>query len=126
MASDYRFADGHNVALGSLALIVPQPASPGVQVVRRDEAVSGVVHEQGLWIPLNYNKLTVAKYQALNTLFGLASALENDITIYCPNFQYVSTRYNGKIIRPEQGVDIRRTSHLLSDVTYRVINLVAL
>lgn len=126
MASDYRFADGHGAALGSLAAIVPQPASPGVQVVQRNSGVSGVVHEQGLWIPLNYNKLTVAKYQALNTLFGLAAALENDITIYCPNFQYIYTRYNGKIIRPEQGVDIRRTSHLLSDVTFRVINLVAL
>lgn len=122
----YLMADGHGVALGSLAAIVPQPASPGVQIVQRNSAVSGVVHEQGLWIPLNWNKLSIAKYQALLTQLGLAAALENDITLYCPNFQYTLTRYNGKAIRPEQGVDIRRPGHFLDDITIRVINLVAL
>lgn len=122
----YLFADGHNVALGSLTAISPQPASPGVQAVVRNEGLSGVVHEQGLWIPLQWNTLSVAKYQALLTQFGLASALENDITLYCPNSQYVPTRYNGKAIRPEQGTDIRRPGHWLKDVTIRVINLVAI
>lgn len=119
-------ADGYNVALGSLGLITPQPQSHGVQAVQRSYGISGEVHEQGLFIILRYNSLPWLTYQVLLAQLGIATALTNQITIYCPNHQFAYTRYNGIVKRPENGVDLRRTSHFLQDIAIPVTNLAAI
>lgn len=125
MASQYKQADGHNIALGSLVLLNPQPQSHGVQAVTRSYGLSGEVHEQGLFIVLRYNSLPWLTYQLLLAQYGVATALTNAITLYVPNHQFAYTRYNGTVVRPENGVDLRRTSHFLQDVAFLVKSLVA-
>lgn len=126
MASDYRAATGHDIALASLVAVNPQPRTDAtVQPVLRSDALSGAVHEQGLFIALQWSAIfTAAEYQALLTQFGLGTALSANVTVYVPNFQYIYTRYNGVAVRPEQGVDVRRTDYYIRDVTIRIIKLV--
>lgn len=115
---------GHDVTLNNTHVIVPQPRSPGVQVVTRSVGVSMVRHETGLWIPLRWNVLNVTHYQALIEAFGLETALEADVSVSVPDFQYDFRFYNGTAIRPEQGQDIRRDGHFLKDITILIVNLV--
>lgn len=124
----YLMENGYNQAQIDLDVIVPQPRTDStVQAVQRSHSVSGVVHEQGLWIPLSWNSLgTVAIYQTLLAQLGLTSALQAEGTWYLPDHEYVWRRYNGLAIRPAQGEDIRRTDYFIRDVTIRVIRLVAL
>jgi hypothetical protein len=98
----YLMADGHDVALGSLAAIVPQPRSTaGVQSAQRDLAADGSVFETGLFIVLEWTSLgSVAEYQTLLGQLGLDSALRNAITLYAPDFERATHRYNGWAIRP--------------------------
>lgn len=124
----YKVATGHGVALGSLNTIVPQPrADIVVAPVQRNYAVSGAVHEQGLFIDLQWSVLDpVSEYTTLLTAFGLTSVLFANVTVLVPNHAYTDTRYNGIAIRPQQGVEIRRSEYFIRDVTIRVIQLVAL
>jgi hypothetical protein len=123
--STYRVADGHDVALLSLGTLALQPSSEGVKVVERNYAVSGNIHEHGLWIDLRWNMIgSVGRYQTLLTAFGLHNALTNEITIYCPDHQFAWNRYNGLAIRPEKGVDVRRSNYFIRDVIIIVKNLV--
>lgn len=126
MASDYRVLTGSDIALASLVAVNPQPRTDATtQPVLRSEGVSGAVHEHGLWIALQWSAIfTDAEYQALLTQFGLGTALTANVTVYVPNFQYIYTRYNGIAVRPQQGVDVRRTDYYIRDVTIRVKNLV--
>lgn len=128
MASDYRVATGHGVALGSLAVIVPQPRTDAtVQPVLRSDAVSGAVHEQGLFIDLLWSALfTATEYTTLLTAFGLTSVLYANVTVYIPNAAFSYARYNGVAIKPHMGTDIRRTEYYIRDVTIRIKSLVAL
>lgn len=93
---------GHDVALLSLATIVPQPRSPqGVQAAQRDFAADGSVFETGLFIRLLWSSLgSETQYQALLTQFSLDTFLRFSVTLYAPNFERVWTRYNGSAIRP--------------------------
>lgn len=128
MASDYRVATGHNIALGSLTAVDPQPRTDATtQAVMRSDAVSGAVHEQGLFIDLLWSAIfTATEYQALLDQFGVGAALNANVTVYVPNFEYTYARYNGVAVRPEQGVTVRRTDYYIRDVTIRIKNLVAL
>lgn len=128
MASDYRAATGHGVALGSLVAVNPQPRTDSTtQAVLRTHGLSGAVHESGLYIELLWSAIfTTAEYAALLDQFGVGAALNANVTVYVPDFEYVNTRYNGTAKRPEQGVDVRRTDYYIRGVTIRIINLVAL
>lgn len=125
---NYKVGIGHDLTLVDMVDIVPQPRTETTTApVQRNDTISGVVHEQGLWIPLQWSMLDPAsQYQALLEQFGLDTDLSCDVTVYVPNFEYVFTLYNGKAIRPEQGVDIRRTDQFIRDVTIRIIQLEAI
>lgn len=126
----YAAAVGHNIALGSLITIAPQPRTDvTTQPVQRNASASGGVHEQGLFIVLQWSMLDpTTEYAALLDQFGLgADAVpQANVTLYCPNFEYVFTRYNGIAVRPEQGTDIKRSNTFIVDVSIIVKNLVAL
>lgn len=123
----YLIALGHDVALVDLDPIVPQPRTDTTTApVVRNYGVSGAVHEQGLYIALLWSMLDPAtEYQTLLGQFGLDGDLSAEVTVYVPDHEYVYTRYNGIAIRPEQGVDIRRTEYFIRDVTIRIIRLEA-
>lgn len=124
----YLLETGHGVALVDMEAIIPQPRSDAVtQPVQRNETASGAVHEIGLYIILQWNVLTVARYQVLLDQFGLdGSNLTNQVTVYVPNFEYVWTRYNGIAVRPQQGRDLRRSQYFIHDLSLTIKNLTAL
>lgn len=128
MASDYRVLTGHGVALGSLVAVNPQPRTDATtQPVLRSDAISGAIHEQGLFIDLLWSAIfTASDYAALLDQFGVGAALNANVTVYVPNYEYVYTRYNGVAIRPEQGASVRRSDYYIRDVVIRIKNLVAL
>lgn len=102
----YRVADGHNIALGSLTTISPQPRSTGVQATRRTYVGAGV-YEEGLYVELQWDVLqTGVMYQDILTLFGVNTELTNQITLYARNEVFAWRRYNGLAIRPEVGRDV--------------------
>lgn len=124
----YLVATGHGVTLTDPThRFVPQPRTDAtVRPVVRTDSASGLIHELGLYIALQYSSLTVAKYQTLLSQLGLsATVTTNQVTIYVPNQIYTWTRYNAIVRLPEQGVDIRR-GYFLKDVTFIFNRLVAL
>lgn len=121
--STYRVADGHDIALGSLTVLSPQPASQGVKPTRRNPAADGAITEDGLYVELEWSVIeTAADYLALLTTFGLHNATSNDITIYARDSRWVYTRYNGKAIVPELGRDAD-WQYFARNVTILVKNL---
>lgn len=106
MASDYRAATGHNVALTFLTPINPQPTSPGVKASRRINFGDGTILEQGLYVEWNYNVVEdAAQLSAILTPLGLMAAASAEVTIYARNQLYQYRRYNGTAIRPEASWD---------------------
>jgi hypothetical protein len=99
--STYQIADGHDQA-GSLAAIIPQPKSPGVQQAKRVFAASAV-YDTGvtfcLWV---FTALTEAEYTSLLSQCGLSSAVTNEVTIKTTETddRTTWTDYNGLIIKP--------------------------
>ncbi len=121
--STYKVKTGHDEALIDLVAIAPQPASPGVKATRRTYSADGAIHDENLYIQLEWS--VVEDSTALATLltqFGLASATTANVTIYCPNQLHVYTRFNGLAVRPEIG----RSSFFLRDLQIVVKELVAL
>lgn len=119
----YMIAEGHGVALMSLADIDPQPASAGAKATRRTYSADGAVHDEGLYIALEWS--VVESATALDDLFdqfGLDSATTAAVTIYCPNQLHAFTRYNGTAVRPEVG----RNNYFLRDIVIIVKELTAL
>lgn len=106
--SDYRVATGWNVALGSLARVVPQGRSPGIQVTRRNHLAYPAIIDEGPYIELAWNILrndNGVMYRALLDQFGLKTAKAAQVTIYCRDDLFQYTRYNGVAIRPQQTWD---------------------
>lgn len=109
--SDYRAADGFNVALVSLTVLSPQPASPGLQYVRQEFSADGAPINEGPFVELVWSAVgTKAAYQTILTAFGLLSAYSNDVTVYIRDENFDYGRYNGKAVKPlpENGVQWRR------------------
>ena len=105
--SDYRVADGFDVALGSLTVLSPQPKSAGIQYTRLGYAADGTPILEGPFVNLVWDIVGgKTGYQAILTTFGLSSATTNDVTVYVrdANFDYV--RKNGKAIKPQIGEGI--------------------
>lgn len=99
--SDYRVADGFNVALGSLTVLSPQPSSAGIQYARQSFTADGTPIKEGAFVELVWNVLgTKTQYQSLLTAFGLLSADSNDVTVYVRNDRFDYVRMNGKAIAP--------------------------
>lgn len=125
--SIYKAAVGHGVALVSLIDLIPQPRTDATtQPVQRNDSASGAVHEQGLWIALQWSYLdSGVEYAALLDQFGLgADAVpQANVTIYVPNFEFVFTRYNGIAVRPHMGQDVRRSAQFIRDVSLIIKHL---
>jgi len=122
--SDYRVADGHDVVLGSLSVLDPQPASEGIKPTRRTYGADGTVYDEAKFVELEYSMVESATaYQAILTSFGVNAALTNDVTVYVRDETFASTRQNGTAIRPEIGRDVRWRNYFPRDVMILIRNL---
>ena len=127
MASDYRASGGHGVALVSLTVLNPQPASIGFRNTERSYGLSGAVYEQAPYIELNWSMVEDAtQYGNILSAFGLTSVLYANVTVYIPNANYAYARYNAVSVRPMIGQDGGRSNFFLRDFTILLKNLVAL
>lgn len=124
--STYRVAVGHDVVLGSLVDVTPQPSTEGIKTVRRTYAADGTVHEDGKYIELDFNVLgNVAMYQSVLTAFGVKDVLTEDVTVYIRNEVFDWVRMNGTAVRPEVGQDVQWRRYFPRNITILVKNLVA-
>lgn len=124
--SNYKVSTtGHNVALGSLVTLVPQPRSEGIKVARRTYAADGSVYGEGVYIELEWDVVEdPAMLDAIYAQFGLGVlASTNEVTILIPGITYLDTRFNGLATRPLIGVDLRRNQFFLRNLTILVKNL---
>lgn len=122
--TNYLVKTGHDVALVSLDIMMPQPRSTGVQAVRRTYGGDGSVYEEGAFIELEFDALeSPTEYTTLLTQFGLNAALKAAVTVYVPNAFLAFTRYNGTAVRPEVGKDMRRENYFIRSVTILVRDL---
>ena len=102
--SDYRVADGSDVALGSLTVLDPQPASIGIQYTRQGVSANGTVSNQGPYVIMVWSNLdSKTTYQSILSDFGLSSATSNDVTVYVRDENYDYARMNGTAIKPLPG-----------------------
>jgi hypothetical protein len=121
--SNYSVALGHDVALASLALMKPQPMSPGVQVTRRFFMGDGSVLDQGLYVEWVYNVVEdAAQLSSILTPMGLMTAQSAAVTINTRNQLYVYKRYNGIAIRPEANWE----NYFARNITIVIRNLAVL
>ncbi len=104
----YKIADGHDIALVSLADVDPQPKSEGIRCARRTHCADGTVLDEGRYVELEFSVLAdVTEYQSVLSQFGVQSATTNEVTIYCRDETFAWVRMNGTAVRPEPGRDAR-------------------
>ena len=126
--SDYRVADGHDVVLGSLTILDPQPSSEGMQPTRRTYSANKSVYEEAHFIAFEYSVVEDStEYLAILTdfgLHGLPPTYTNEVTVYLRNDLFTKQRYNGTAVRPEIGRDVRWRRYFPRDVVILVRDLV--
>ena len=104
----YRVADGHDVVLGSLTVLDPQPRTDGIQSTRRTFSGNGTPNDEGQFVVFDYSVVPSASdYQSILSDFGIQSATSNDVTVYVRDETFAWVRKNGKAIRPQPRVDVR-------------------
>lgn len=124
--STYKVADGHDVALGALSDIDPQPRSEGVQVTRRTHAGDGSVQDDGKYVVLEFTALSgTSEYQSLLSTFGVNSSTTNEVTVYMRDETFAWVRMNGTAVRPVPGDDVAWKNYFPRDVRILIRDLEA-
>jgi hypothetical protein len=122
----YKVADGHDVALGSLNDVDPQPRSTGIQTTRRTFAADGTVQDDGRYVILEWTAIeNVSEYQSLLSSFGIETATTNDVTVYVRDETFAWARMNGTAVRPQPGQDVKWKDYFPRDVMIMVRDLEA-
>lgn len=124
----YAVAEGHDVALGSLVTIAPQPRCPGLQAADRSYAADGSVYEQGAFVRLIWDVFgTPTEYTDVLALFGLSdTVLRANVTVYVRNANFAWQRCNGVALHPRLGVDGEWRTYFARGFTIYVKELVGL
>src|SRR5690348_281709 len=106
--TNYAVGIGHDVDLGDLNDLDPQPASTGIQVTRRNRAASGTISEDGLYLILEWTLLEDEdEYQSVLEDFDLMDNDFADVTVYARDSRWNWGSYNGTAEYPEQGRDVK-------------------
>lgn len=122
--SDYRVADGFNVALGSLTVLSPQPRSTGIQYTRRSYAADGTPINEGAFVELIWDILQDdAALQEILVTFGIYTATSNDVTVYVRNENFDYVRMNGRAIKPQIGEGLQWSKYFPRGLTILIRNL---
>lgn len=120
----YRVATGHDVVLGSLTVLDPQPTSEGIQYTRTTYGASGVVYKEGAYVELLWSYLDDATaYQALLTTFGLGSVESAAVTVYVRSDKFAWVRMNGRAVRPLVGQGVTWRDYFPRNITLLIKDL---
>lgn len=120
----YRVATGWNVPLIDLDRIEPQPRGNPAAPVERDFAITGKIHDDGLFMELNWDYIEEEQeYIDLLVLFGLHDQASNEVTIYGRTKIHGFARYNGIAQQPEGMSETKRSNFFIRDVTIRITHL---
>lgn len=124
MSIIYKWAEGHDVPSIDLDTITPQPKAQPVAPVVRDYGASPSVHEQGLFVCLEWDFVfEETEYAALLSAINLDSVDVQAVTVQVRNANYTSSRYNGYAHRPQMGVDAKWENTFISSVKIYVTDL---
>lgn len=124
MASDYRIAAGHDIALGSLTVLSPQPRGLPVRPTQRTFGLSRASYDLGEYCEWVFDYfVSSTAYSAMLTTMGLGSVNVADVTIYTRNARLVYQRLNATVTLPEMGQDGDWSSYYLRNVVFRFTNL---
>lgn len=119
----YSVSVGLDVASEDLVVINPQCRSDGVKYLRRMNAASGAVSDQGAYIELEWSILgNAAAYVALLTQFGLDEATTSPVTIFVRDEFWSFNIYNGLAKRPSSSQD-RNWAIFPRDIVILITNL---
>lgn len=103
----YRAKTGHDIVLGSLTVLSPQPDPGGaIQYTRVSASADGTITRQGPYFDFIFSELDNADYVTILAAFGLstASTASNAVTIYIRNETYQAwARMNGIAQQPIHG-----------------------
>lgn len=120
--TSYRVADGHDVALGSLTVLDPQPASPGLQYVQEAWGGSGPYRQGPYWV-FSWNNVDESTLRSILTAFGLDAAETNDVTAYGQDDRFNWVRKNGTAYRSVPGAGIDRRPLRFPSLEIVIVNL---
>ena len=102
--SSYRAASGHDVALGSLTTLDPQPKEEhggGIQYTRITRVGDGSIVKEGPFFPFEWDEVTASQYSTILSTFGLSSADNANVTVYVRDVDLSTwVRKNGIAHRP--------------------------
>ena len=108
--STYRAKINHDIALGSLTVLSPQPdPGPAIQTTRRTFGGDGTVYDEARYVELHWSLLDDASaYTTILTVFGLNASTENaDVTVYVRDEVFAWVRMNGIAVRPMPGKTVK-------------------
>lgn len=127
--TSYRVAVNHDVVLGSLTVLSPQPDEQhggGIQYTRVTRAVNGTLTKDGPFFPFTWQELSATDYATIIGLFGVASADNANVTVYVRDVNLSTwVRMNGIAQRPIPGDTVTWDSRRPQDVTIMVTDLEA-
>ncbi len=122
--TNYKVAEGSNVALVSMTDVAPMCRSEGLEYSRSSFAASGAIVREGAHIRLLFDVLeSDTEFNSLLALFGLDSATSAAVTVYIPGPLRTFARYNGTAIRPATNDGMRHSEYFLRDVTILIRDL---
>lgn len=123
----YRVGVGHNLALGSLSVIFPQPRSNPAAPTDRKYSLTGKVYDHGEFMELYWDMLEYeTEYTTMLLQFALTVNKSSNVTIYGRDSLFTFRRFNGVAQRPEGMQDVKRSNYFIRDVVVRITNLVEL
>lgn len=103
----YRAKTGHDIVLGSLTVLSPQPDPGGaIQYTRVTTAADGTITRQGPYFEFRWTELDNSDYATILGIFGIGSSAtaSNPVTIYIRDVTYQAwTRLNGIAQQPIPG-----------------------
>lgn len=127
MSSDYRIATGHDVVLGSLTVLSPQPTGRPIRPSERHYGLSRVPYDLGIYAEWVFDYfVSSTTYNTLLTTMGLNSLKYAAVTIYTRNERLTYARYNAVVTLPQMGADGDWSNYFLRNVVFRFTELEAL
>lgn len=122
----YKVATGHDVAIGSLTDVNPQPRTDGLQYARRQYSASGIVLDELAFVELKWSVFeSVTEYQSILSQFGLTSASYALVSVYVQDESFNWILRNATALKPLINTDGSRNNFLLRDFTILLRNLTA-
>lgn len=123
----YLIAVGHDVVLGSLLPLDPQPRTVGYLHGRRSYAASGAIIDELDHVEYLYSAIeSAAQYQSILGQFGLATANTALVTVTVQDERYAEVQRNGRAVLPLVGSEGGRENYFLRDFTVLVKDVRAL